>query len=985
MAVLISRKFLSGSGKLIFISLILAFQTSSAVTPVGIQAEFVKNNTVQNSGEVASNVLRIVNYTSMPSDFLLLYSVPANWEILGLAERKIHLEAGDSTFVPVRVIPGGDTKGNTSYIISAVLESGEGVRFASQNWYVGMQGESRWKAFLPSRSMYFSNQSDTSTLRVQLTNLGNADEFIRITLLPQRLLSIVDPGTGQPVLLSFVVPLPVGADTVLLFGVKKIRDKNAYEGKKDEVLRSPTGPENYPVQVLAKSTGVSDLTSWTGTVQYRKLTSRLQRNRFNRSALPLVLEANVYDVLSDGTTMSLDAYGSAHIGEDEFLNYRLQTVFVNNFLNGNTFLGSNHYLGYFSDKMTAEAGEINGWGRSLLTGKGVKGSYTMGKNTLGAMYVRSPGLFKNHNHTGYGFYHSFHNPVLTWNNYYSHQTNSVFGITTSLYNSTAGIRISPFHHISVGGGYSNESYLSSGAGFTNPVRGMGWDVNYAGSIRRFTLGAGSLYGSDSYSLFRGVRMQTASAGYRINSTHSLSANGQQFSQHPTYYLNGQLQSGNYLINNRDELRWGIQTLPAVLYIKPVYFQEENNAIRVNTAGSGFEYTARTNGSMRFSSNLFMGYASVRDGGLPSFFLSRFTSYYRWDRLYLSVRYFYGPNQLSEQLRFVHDRINPQTVNLSGSYDYWFGDGKFLLTTLSDVRYESYFRKTTFRLRPELFFYSKSGFRFSAYASYMSSAQQANPLLDELQGRDYFQPYSMDEMNVGFGIRKEIGIPVPGKKYCTLKLVVFKDLNGNGKQDNNEEGLENMLVTIRMKPAPGTAVDSGRVSINAGEDFITDSKGEILFENIPPGFYQVKAASLTSGTEWFDNGNMEVMVDKRQTSYLALGRGTRLSGTLNLLRDKYSGNSGMELGRIRVTAIDSSGKSYSTLTNGEGEFNLFLPPGFYSVSVNEAGLGSGFIIIQNHLTVNLSNATDNYRITFNIVEKKRKLEIKKFNSNGEEIK
>lgn len=144
-------------------------------------------------------------------------------------------------------------------------------------------------------------------------------------------------------------------------------------------------------------------------------------------------------------------------------------------------------------------------------------------------------------------------------------------------------------------------------------------------------------------------------------------------------------------------------------------------------------------------------------------MARMSIFARWDKMFLSLRYYFGPNQLTEQKRFLEDNINPQSVHIVGSYDYWMGGGKLLLTTTSNLMYESYFKKVNFRLRPELFYYTKSGMRLSFYASYMSSKQGANPLLDDRPGREEFETVSNSELSIGFGVRKQLGIPVPGKK------------------------------------------------------------------------------------------------------------------------------------------------------------------------------------------------------------------------------
>ncbi|MBL0066050.1 MAG: hypothetical protein IPP38_13770 [Bacteroidetes bacterium] len=980
----IIQKMLIFSHVLLTVGMLISWAEAKSAS-YGIDATLLRNNTVQDASEVASNVLKVANYTGRPVRFHMDYSLPAGWELLGSHEEDIDLNTNDSIFIPVRVIPQKLSKGGTSYIVTILLVSDKGLQFAAQNWYVDIKANSQWKAFLPSKQVYFINHVDSSGFRIRLQNLGNAEEIIRVTMLPDRHLQILNSETNQPALLTFTISLPVGVDTTLLFSVNRLMDKNRYAGKKDGLMGTGSPREIFPIQVMARSTSGLNNQSWTGTVQFNKVGSRGQKNEFSHTALPLTLEANVYDVLSDGTTMALDAYGSTSFGEDKFLTYRLQSVFVTNFLDENSYLGTNHYVGYFSDKMTFEAGEVNGWGRSLLSGRGFKGSYTLGKNTIGAMIVRAPYFFRSHQSEGYGLYHHLQLKNVSWSNYFSYITNTPLSTTNALSNTFASWKINSHHQVSAGGGYTLETWTPSvGSAATRP--GFGYDLSYTGSTRILSFTASTMQGSSDYSLARGVKMYSTRTTYSLNRHNNLAFSTQNFTQRPSFYINGVRQSGIYIRSDRYEVRWGISTPSSMVAIKPTYIEEENMLLQVNTFGSGFEYSARNSGKAKVSSTLFMGYAHLPDYDIPSFFLARLSVLARWENFFFNVRYFYGPNQLSEQLRFVNHRINPQTIHANAAYDHWFGEGKFLLTTTSNVLYETFYKKFNFRLRPEMFYYTNSGFRFSVYASFFSNSQAANPLLDDLQSRAPFEKLSAQELNMGFGVKKQIGIPIPGKKFCNVRVVVFKDLNGNGKQDNNEEGVENMLVSIRKKSPPTDRPDTLSIGRDESEEFVTDSKGAIFYDNVAPGVYLMKATPLMSQGEWFDVNSVEVPIDKRTTIYLPLSRGIKLLGSILISRDKYSNEEGkLDLSRIRVTAIDSVGKTFSCLTDRDGQFSLFLPTGIYTLSINDAALGSKFIFVQSKMSLDLTHPIDNYNVTFNVAEKRRKMEIKKFNSDGELVK
>ena len=84
---------------------------------------------------------------------------------------------------------------------------------------------------------------------------------------------------------------------------------------------------------------------------------------------------------------------------------------------------------------------------------------------------------------------------------------------------------------------------------------------------------------------------------------------------------------------------------------------------------------------------------------------------------------------------------------------------------------------------------------------------------------------MSNLFFGFGIKKKIGVPVSPKKYHKLAVSVFKDLNGNGKQDKDEQGLKNVLVNIKQLDKDTSLTNYSGLRDN-GEHFITNEKGKI---------------------------------------------------------------------------------------------------------------------------------------------------------------
>jgi len=164
----------------------------------GIIPVFIKNNTKQDVNEVASNVLRVINNTDKPVNFHLRFSIPGEWQMLNQGNRNYSVAAGDSVFLPVRIVLDKKAKGNTNYIITIFLVSDKEVQFASQNWYVGIVSRPQWDANIPLKKLFFVNNSDSSGFSVHLQNSGNTDELLRLSFNADHRIEIFDAKSHAP-------------------------------------------------------------------------------------------------------------------------------------------------------------------------------------------------------------------------------------------------------------------------------------------------------------------------------------------------------------------------------------------------------------------------------------------------------------------------------------------------------------------------------------------------------------------------------------------------------------------------------------------------------------------------------------------------------------------------------------------------------------------------------------------------------------------
>ncbi|MBV8251299.1 MAG: hypothetical protein JO154_01730 [Chitinophaga sp.] len=167
------------------------------------------------------------------------------------------------------------------------------------------------------------------------------------------------------------------------------------------------------------------------------------------------------------------------------------------------------------------------------------------------------------------------------------------------------------------------------------------------------------------------------------------------------------------------------------------------------------------------------------------------------------------------------------------------------------------------------------------------------------------------------ITKKFNVPiVTHRKYFTLNLLPFNDVNGNGIMDPGEHTLQNLEISINDIP------------------FITDATGKVTYKNIEPGTYKIefRAINTIKGLIPAAGLSQVIPVSKDMTVQLPFKKSSVISGQLKILSDSIA-HTRVRLENIKVTATDSAGVSYSTLTDMTGAYFINVPAGKYTVSLN----------------------------------------------------
>lgn len=209
------------------------------------------------------------------------------------------------------------------------------------------------------------------------------------------------------------------------------------------------------------------------------------------------------------------------------------------------------------------------------------------------------------------------------------------------------------------------------------------------------------------------------------------------------------------------------------------------------------------------------------------------------------------------------------------------------------------------------------------------------------------------------VRMRIKAPfVAVRKYYNLKLMLFKDENGNGKRDVTEEPIAGQTLSLN------------------GDLFVSDGDGLVIYKNTEKGAYKADFGYSSKLKGWIPNeGSIQYYEVNGNTSINVPYKVSRvLSGKLMVEKDALS-NLSFNPGNIKVTATGDKGEVYSTLTDENGDFYFNLPAGSYIVTLSEVAFGDQFKPVQFSQPADLLNNMTK-SLYFEIKQKKRQINIKK---------
>ncbi|WP_420388076.1 hypothetical protein [Roseivirga sp.] len=948
--------------------MMLAFQANAQQgSASGLTLQFLKSQTSGSVDEVASNVLKVVNRTGRTSVFKVEIATPPNWSRVRADDKMYNVANNDSLFIPIRVVPDKSATGNVNYFINATALTGNGIPLASTPWSMQVVKVSRWYASIVDSEIYFPADKKEAQFQIKLRNDGNSAEDVMILFNPDVKVKILDM-QGNPFSdNSLPMKLPVDIDTTLTFTAQldeEAKKENFFTA--GAIDQEETDASEYNVNIQVKDVA-GQRASWGGRVDFKKLNQEHKfKSNYGESTIPINVEFNTYNVLSQFTNFSLDLSGEADLGEDRFLRYYYQTIISSNSIAGTQFLGSYRFAEYRTNQYSISAGDIGQNMELLLNGTGVKGSYYFDKVGVSGIYVTRPqngNLNNNLNSIGA----SVRYQVMQGLNATAelvNQDDQFNQVSRNLATVRANYRLPNQSILDVKMGYSMENHEpTTGDAFTTP--GYGVTARYTGRIQGVSISAQGRYNSPNYSSqFRGSSDFNTNARYNLTDSKYVGVRVNMNSRNPEIYSKGVLFPRRQFTRNSFEGQFGWTSENGNFVLYPRYQYDEVLELRTATTGMGLSFATNKSQDAKIYTRFFTGFTKALDYENKPYMVARWENSIRYKNLNVSARYYYGPFNVLDNLRVVEDGINPQSLFLSAFAQLNFTKARVSIRPMFTMGYESVLARWRANIAPQITYFSKNGLEFKMAIEYFSIKQGESPLANVSEfGTQAFNPFSQSNAFLRFGLKKQFNIKKPGKKAHDLEVVVFKDLNGNNLRDQGEEFEKNVIVKVN------------------GEALMTNDDGIVYFRNLPEGSYVIENELLSNAEGWFKSKGIEVDIKSDQAVYVPLKRGVQITGNIILQKAQYSslGDGNMKLDGIRVTATDNNGESFTSLTDLSGQFRLYVPFGSYTIRVNEQAIDSQFEFAQSSYTLDVNNQGGNYQLAFYLIEKRRQLNIKRFDN------
>lgn len=925
-------------------------------THVDIVASFTKHSIESSAKQTFFNALKIKNKSNKPEQFILNLTVPQEWKVIGNEKQEITLGPLDSILVPVRVAVGGRVRGDIGYSIIASLTDSRGNTIQNEYCFIKIPRETDLNIRFINRLAYLDPVTNSADFSILVKNRGNREELVNLLFDGKHNLGIAP---RKQLIFSKDVIIPPYTDSTFTFTTEL----------KDE--------EQFGRNIFGLGAKISTVdTSYESTLWFKKIESTYS-NYVSSKDKPLVVEIvgqGLLDAERKPTISALVEGRTLFKGTSElYYYYRNFSSKKKSDLYDNTRM----YIGGIFGPWNIEFGDNYRSFESIMYGRG--GYLAFNKKKIKSQFIINKDEKSNINNMGatLTLSSSPNNFIYTGGTYSKSNSNNIFESKIGFLGT--GFTINKIHKFYFLGAYNQYSKDLNGKSQHDEYGG---EFNYTSHVGKVYTIFRAKYGSQFYySTQRGRLTISSNIQWYANPKNRISfIYAENQTNRPTIQGN-LITNTSKSVNREGNIEHMYFLMPGVqLYWGPAIENYKWSGLSYFPTGKEFSSVgykvilgARVKnpaGTATISPKVELARVNVLENPFKSidstslnrrwFNYEYFSLNFRSRSLNILLFYTSGPRSVLEQINYLYFSKPNRKLQFMPAFDRFVY--KDILSIYLGLSYTNDIvkRSNYSNITGKVYWYLPRNWSFHTLAVY-SLQSRTNP-------QEVVETYQ--NLYVEAGLRKEFDFQQPRVRYYNIDLVFFKDFNGNFTNDSNEPGIKNVLVNITRESTP---FDNNIPGIFNTLELLSDNQGRIKLEKIPEGRYSVlyNPIGKDAGTYSKALEELTLVVDKNKIMYIPFVEKNKVFGKIILSRSRLSGLGKLDVSNVRITATDSKGRTYTTLTDKNGEFVVFAPiTDQYVVSINNI-FYENFDLRQNNFRVQF-NGYKQFEVNFVFDEKIRRI-------------
>ena len=926
-----------------------------------IIVSFVKNEIIQNNGELSFNVVRIQNTSDYPIRIQPIIDLPEGWAIFSASMSDTVIQPNSTISLPFRYRTSDKSKSEVEHTISFKAHSSESNILAEKSFIVRLLAFHNWDIIIPDKRVFFYPELDNAWFSIILRNNGNTSENISVDLVIDRKISLEGIHGNN---YFFTINLPANSDTTIRFNAiySHIKDR-VFDISKVQIHASSQDKKIYRAVILEKYSDTYAPFEVDRTLAHETEVGTRTFSQ-NNETLPFVRARGV-------TTFKNDSRFRYNFTYYDITRY--EDVISNSYYN----------LLYTWDKFNVGVGAF---------------SSTLGRNLYGRNCLMVSNEFRVNDYSNIEAYASYGltSPkanIAAAYRYTSDDVNikgSLSYDVDSYNNRNTGSAVLNSGRISL---FKNHEIRLSLFGYQeiHQVKnvyqqiGYAWDFNYFGKItKKLTLQFSNNYGSPDipgpqmgllnfYSKLKftpGNEKNYVSITY-VNSSRDYYHVDREGIRLPNILLKDQYANLLFHNNSHKKARWYIG--PSIEFFNSSHPHPSNTSrILYDVDKYRMEFKGYFGKHLTVNVKYGFGIMDYQDEIRIKETVHDFhiLSDYSNNGYGLRVSYDYGPMVNMGLYQYALDAGN-NSFSISPYMLRTFLSGRIGVSLFTNYTHRFDLKYGSLNINPKIETYVYKNW-YAVVGGTYNYTQQSYGEFDSKHSFHY----------VELSIKKKWGNSDYykwRKDLRRLKVQLFQDDNGNGSMDRGEEGIRNVKVRIQLS---NTADASAREKFPVDITLMSNDKGIVTFTRIPKGFYKVTIVPLNDLNEYFyiNNTSDIIELNKNAIESIPFQKANKIVGRVEMKRHQFISETDetIQLGNIKVTAYSNKGDSYSTFTRSDGSFTVFAPGNnVYFVRIKNV-FGKDFAILNNDARRELVDSIST-PILIRVVENKRKINFKKANN------